>query len=124
MISWLPLTVGTFSVCVLSSAIPRASTGPPITDPVWQNDTIPPYPSLTNVSTKNILGVRLFGWAGCELKESQDIAEAYDDFYTLAQQQSVYQSIAWDEEAAIDFFGPSRGPYAVPDDLRQQIQRK
>jgi len=58
------------------------------------------------------------------LKESQDIAEAYDDFYTLAQQQSVYQRIAWDEEAAIDFFGPSQGPYAVPDDRRQQIQRK
>jgi hypothetical protein len=59
--------------------------GPPTVDPPWQNDTIPPYPSLTDPSTQNTLCTRLFGWEGCSVPESQQIAEAYNDFYNLAK---------------------------------------
>jgi hypothetical protein len=109
---------------LLSTMIPIAVATPPTTDPQWQLDAIPPYPSLTNITTANTLGTRLFGWVGCSVEESQMIAEAYDDFYKLAQQDGVYQNIAWDEEAAIEFFGPSRGVYAVSDTRRAEIQRK
>jgi hypothetical protein len=98
--------------------------GHPTIDPLWQNDTIPPYPSLKDPSTQNILGTRLFGWKGCTVRESQDIAEAYDDFYTLAQQDGVAKNIDWASPAALEVWGPSKGKYVIQDSKRAEIQRK
>lgn len=112
------------STIALCALIATVVADPPTTDPPWQNDTIPPYPSLTDPSTKNTLGTRLFGWEGCSVPESQQIAEAYDDFYTLAQQDGVAKNIDWSSQAAFDFWGSSVGKYKIPDSRKAEIQRK
>jgi hypothetical protein len=52
------------------------------------------------------------------------ITEAYNDFYTLAQQPEVYNSIDWTSNAATDFWGPNNPPNVVPDNTRKEIQRE
>jgi hypothetical protein len=89
----------------------------------------PPYPDLknpdgSNITIANLRGTHLFGWKGCEKEEVNEITTAYNDFYTLAQQLSVYNNIDWKSQAATDFWGPSSGVNVVPDDTRKEIQRK
>ena len=117
---------------LLISSISLAVADP---DPVWDyapnfaSDPIPPYPDLknpdgTNISVDSLRGVHLFGWKGCTNEEANEIATAYNDFYTLAQQPAVYNNIDWTSPAATDFWGPASGPNAVPADTRKEIQRE
>lgn len=97
--------------------------------PDFSKDPFPPYPDLkddsgNNLTTENIRGVHLFGWKGCTSDETRQIQEAYNDFYTLANQFSVYNNIAWDSPAATDFWGPASGPNQIPDNTRKEIQRQ
>jgi len=97
--------------------------------PNYSNDTFPPYPPLThangtNIDVQALRGTRLYGWKGCEVQEQKDLAQAYDDFYKLAQQTEVYNNIVWDDQAAKEFFGPAFGVNKIPDARRKQIQRK
>jgi hypothetical protein len=78
----------------------------------------------SNITIANLRGTHLFGWKGCSKEEANEISTAYNDFYTLAQQQSVYNNIDWTSQAATDFWGPSSGDNVVPDDTRKEIQRK
>jgi len=97
------VSVGLLSAFLLLSSIPHAISGPipdkspnPLTGaPDFSKDPFPPYPSIDNITTKSIRGTRLYGWKGCAHEETQKIAEAYDDFYTLAQQPDVYNNIDW-----------------------------
>ncbi|KAI9680922.1 MAG: hypothetical protein M1829_001002 [Trizodia sp. TS-e1964] len=82
--------------------------------PDFANDTIQPYPSLNNpdgsaISLSNLRGTRLFGFKGCQTPEANAISEAYNDFYTLSQQSSLYKNLDWTSQAANDFWGPSSG---------------
>ena len=74
--------------------------------PLFQNDSIPPYPSLTNsngdpLSIESLRGTHLFGWKGCTNEEANMIAVAYDDFYKLAQEPALYSSIDWSDPVCI-----------------------
>jgi hypothetical protein len=94
--------------------------------PDYSKDKFPPYPSLTNadgsnITIENLRGTRLFGWKGCEVKDTKAIAEAYDDFYKLANPLS--SKIDWVSEVAQDFWGMNEGKNRVPDDRRKQIQQ-
>jgi hypothetical protein len=73
--------------------------------------------------TKFLQGTRLFGWTGCDTNEINDISEAYNDFYKLAQQSDVYSSIDWKSQAAKEFWGATTGKTAIPDDRKEQIKR-
>ncbi|OAL55012.1 hypothetical protein IQ07DRAFT_584144 [Pyrenochaeta sp. DS3sAY3a] len=103
--------------------LPRAPD-PLANQPDWSKDKFPPYPSMTNpdgtnITIENLRGTRLFGWKGCEVEETKIIAEAFDDFYKLAQPLS--SGIDWASEVAEDFWGKNEGPNRVPDDRRKQI---
>jgi hypothetical protein len=96
--------------------------------PDFANDPIQPYPSLknpdgTNISIENIAGTRLFGWKGCGEIEVDAIKDAWDDFYKLAQQNSVYKNLDWTSQAATDFWGPGSGEKVIPDNTRAEIKR-
>jgi hypothetical protein len=106
-----------------------------VADSVWDyapnfaNDPFPPFPSLknsdgTNITVESLRGTHLFGWKGCDNDEVNGITQAYNDFYTLAQQPEVYNSIDWASNAATDFWGPNNPPNVVPDDTRKEIQRE
>lgn len=97
--------------------------------PDFSKDTIPPYPPLTNpdgtdITIQNLRGTRLFGWRGCDISESNAIAEAFDDFHKLVSLPEVYNSISWNDRAAIDFFGAASGKNRIPDKRRKEIQRE
>lgn len=120
---WYPL------ILVLLSTLGRADTSVWGFAPNFANDPIQPYPSLknpdgTNISIESIAGTRLYGWKGCSPNEAEDIKDAWDGFYELAQQKSLYENIDWASTAATDFWGPVAGMYAIPDDTRKEIQRK
>src|SRR5208282_450281 len=92
----------------------------------YTKDPFPPYPPLTNpdgsnISITNLRGTRLYGWKGCGSSEKNDIAQAFDDFYTLAQQPEVYNNIGWSDLAARQFFGPTVGRNRITDKRKVQI---
>src|SRR6187402_2513262 len=75
--------------------------------PDFSKDQFPPYPSLknpdgSNITIESLRGTHLFGWKGCETEEVNAISQAYNDFYELARQPVVYNSIDWTSQAAID----------------------
>lgn len=76
--------------------------------PQFQNDSFPPYPSLTDpdgnpLSIENLRGVHLFGWKGCTDPHKTMISQTYDDFYKLAQQPELYNNIDWSEQVGFSF---------------------
>lgn len=81
-------------------------------------------PDGSNITTENLRGTRLYGWADCQTNEINDITEAWNDFHTLANQDSVYKNIDWSENIARDFWGPSTGPNAIPDSRKTEILRR
>ena len=96
------------AILFLFITIANADNG---TASVWDNapdfakDQIQPYPSLkdangANLTVDNIRGVHLYGWKGCDARESNAISEAYNDFYKLANQQEVYNKIDWDGQVS------------------------
>lgn len=94
--------------------------------PDYSQDEFPPYPSLTNadgsnITIDNLRGTRLYGWKGCGAYESKAIAEAFDDFYKLANPLS--STINWADEVTQDFWGRNEGVNRVPDSRRTQIQQ-
>jgi hypothetical protein len=124
-----------FTATILGSLLLLISFPLAVADSVWDyapdfsRDPIQPYPDLknpdgTNISVVNIRGVHLFGFRGCLSKETNDIKEAYNDFYTLANQFDVYNNIDWTSAAANDFWGPTSGLNVIPTNTRKEIQRK
>ena len=96
--------------------------------PDYSQDPFPPYPSLenpdgSNITIENLRGTRLYGWTDCGVNERNAITEAWDDFHTLVSQPGVYQNIDWADQAATDFWGPSRGGHVIPDERKTQILR-
>ena len=80
----------------------------------YTKDPFPPYPPLTypngsNISIVNLRGTRLYGWKGYAYSKN-DIAQAFDDFYTLSQQPSVYKNIDWNTPAAQQIYKYSWWP--------------
>ena len=124
-----------FSTSQLGGLFLLSSLSLAVADSVWDyapnfaNDPFPPFPSLknpdgTNITVESLRGTHLFGWKGCSNEEVNGITEAYNDFYTLAQQPEVYNSIDWTSSAATDFWGPNNPPNVVPDNTRKEIQRE
>ncbi|KIN09024.1 hypothetical protein OIDMADRAFT_23751 [Oidiodendron maius Zn] len=119
---WLPLFL------VLPLTLCRADYSVWDFAPNFANDPIQPYPSLknpdgTNISIENLKGTRLYGWKGCSPNEVEDIKDAWDDFYKLAQQKDLYKKIDWASQAATDFWGPASGDRVIPKDTRKEIQQ-
>jgi hypothetical protein len=97
--------------------------------PDFSKDAIQPYPDLkdsngNNITVENLRGVHLFGFKGCAKGDADGIKQAYNDFYTLSNQLSVYNNIDWKAQAATDFWGPASGPNQIPDGTRKEIQRR
>jgi hypothetical protein len=97
--------------------------------PSFAGDAIQPYPDLTgsdgnNISVDSLRGTHLFGWKGCTGERAKLIKQAYNDFYTLANQLEVYNNIDWSGQAATDFWGPADGKYKIPDNTREEIARE
>lgn len=64
-----------------------------------------PYPSLKNPNGYNLTidslrGARLFGCKGCGNDKANNIAEAYHDFYKLANQLTVYNKVDWADQVS------------------------
>lgn len=138
-----PFTTILGSVSLLFGALPLAATTPlfslslrdtpPSIDelmkdaPDFSQDQFPPYPPLpdsSNITTENWRGTRLFGWKGCGVNEVNSITEAWNDFYTLAQQKSLYQNIDWSGRPAQEIWGHSTADkYKMSDKTRIKSSR-
>ena len=123
----LSILLGALSSFLLIERCIAVSDNPWDDAPDFSNDPFPPYPPLknpdgSNISTENLRGTRLYGWKGCNVPEQKAIAEAFDDFYKLANPLS--SNINWDGRPATDFWGAADGPNRVSDTRRTQIQRK
>lgn len=100
-------TIGNFCAIIsFLSAIANADNGT-VWDyaPDFSKDQIQPYPSFkepngSNLTTDNLRGARLFGYKGCGNDEANNIAEAYNDFYKLANQVTVYNKIDWSDQVS------------------------
>jgi hypothetical protein len=112
---------------VLTSALLLGRAQDPLTNrPDYFKDQFPPYPPMinadgTDIAIENLRGTRLYGWKGCAVDETKVIAEAFDDFYKLANPLS--SKIDWASEVAEDFWGKNEGENKVPDERRKQIQQ-
>jgi hypothetical protein len=96
--------------------------------PDYSKDKFPPYPPLAGpdgrIVIENLRGTRLYGWKGCEAKETNLITEAWDDFHKLADQLEVSNNIGFNEQSAREFWGASSGRNALSQDTKKQILRK
>ncbi|KAI9892736.1 MAG: hypothetical protein M1814_001156 [Vezdaea aestivalis] len=114
---------------LLTSSV-HAEDPKPATAPDYSKDKFPPYPGVTKdgsvtdgsfPSTLNLRPTRLFGWKGCEKDDTNAIAGAYNDFYTLSQQSELWDKIDWNSQAAKDFWGPASGRNALKDERKTEI---
>jgi hypothetical protein len=90
----------------------------------YTKDPFPPYPAVTNpdgtnISALNLRGTRLYGWKGCDVSEEKIIAQTYNDFYTLAQQPSLYKNLDFSSAASREFWGPSAGKNRINDNRKK-----
>ncbi|PIA96168.1 hypothetical protein CB0940_10524 [Cercospora beticola] len=94
--------------------------------PDFSKDPFPPYPPVhqldgSNYTADNWRNTRLFGFRGCGEDEQFAIIEAWDDFYTLAQQKGLYQNTDWNSQAAREIWGHSSAT-PISDEIKNQIQ--
>jgi hypothetical protein len=87
----------------------------------------PPYPALPagwekNVTLQNVLGTRPYGWEGCSDSDKRQIKGAYDEFQSLVHPFAWSGSIDWTDQAAKDFWGPSRGKHEVLQENKDWIE--
>ncbi|KAL9106050.1 MAG: hypothetical protein Q9227_008893 [Pyrenula ochraceoflavens] len=98
--------------------------------PDFSKDPFPPFPDVhnsdgSNITIDNWRGTYLFGWKGCDKNAKNIIIETYNDFQTLAGEDSVYKNLDWNSPAARDIWGHSSDPSkALSDDTKKQIKRK
>lgn len=121
---------GIYSALLLLVSLGHVAADKTVWDyaPDFSKDPFPPYPDLKNsdgssITVQNLRGVHLYGWKGCQKKESDGIKEAYNDFYKMAQLPELYANIDWNDKAAREFWGPSTGKTKIPDGTRNEIQR-
>ncbi|KAG8531808.1 uncharacterized protein KY384_003444 [Bacidia gigantensis] len=96
--------------------------------PDFSKDPFPPWPNVnkddgSRLETQNWRGTKLFGWKGCEKQDQQTIVQTFNDFYTLAQQKSVWDDIDWDSQAAQEIWGHATDDRKkVLDSVKPQIK--
>ena len=115
----------------LHKSSPRSSDpilSPPDLTPDFSNDPFPPYPPLPadgNVTDQSWRYTRLFGWKGCGTNEKNIIKQAYNDFYKLAQQKSLYSNIDWNSQPAREFWGhATQANKQISSATKGEIKRK
>ena len=98
--------------------------------PDFSKDPHPPWPDVnkpdgSRLETQNWRGTKLFGWKGCGDGEKDIIVQTMKDFYTLAQQKTLWENIDWDSPAAQEIWGHATDDRKkVLDNIKPQIKRK
>ncbi len=121
-----PTLNGSFPQGSVVDSATVAPKGPPPDLATFSEPVYPPLPDGwdNNVTLKNLLGTRLFGFVGCNKDQSDAIRGAYYDFNTLVTQTSVNYPIDWTDQAATEFWGPSAGKknYVLSDETKRTIE--